>query len=68
MKITMKRIKDMVESAFNKKDAMEMLDRWKIFGDMTEKQYQKGRELIKKEFEQWVRGKVKIVHLFQIKN
>ena len=51
MKITMKRIKDMVESAFNKRDAMEMLDRWKIFGDMTEKQYKKGRELIKKEFE-----------------
>ena len=50
MKITMKRIKDMVESAFNKRDAMEMLDRWKIFGDMTEKQYNKGKELIKKEF------------------
>lgn len=51
MKITMKRIKDMVESAFNKKDAMEMLERWRIFGDMTESQYRKGMELIKKEFE-----------------
>ena len=51
MKITMKRIKDMIESAFTKKDAMEMLERWRIFGDMTERQYKKGMELIKEEFE-----------------
>ena len=47
----MKRIKDMVESAFTKKQAMDMLETWRIFGNLTDKQYQKGRELIRKEFE-----------------
>tara|TARA_Y100000385_G_scaffold166436_1_gene172533 strand:- start:3490 stop:3633 length:144 start_codon:yes stop_codon:yes gene_type:complete len=46
----MKKIKDMIESAPSKKDAMEMLNTFKIFGDITEKQYEKGRELIRKEF------------------
>ena len=47
----MKRIKDMVESAFTKKQAMDTLETWRIFGSLTDKQYQKGRELIRKEFE-----------------
>lgn len=50
MKITIKRIKDMVESAFTKRQAMDTLETWRIFGDLTDKQYQKGRELIKEEF------------------
>lgn len=47
----MEKIKDMIESAPTKKDAMEMLNTFKIFGDISEEQYEKGCELIKKEFE-----------------
>lgn len=47
----MKKIKDMIESAPTEKDAMEMLNTFKIFGDISEEQYVKGCELIKKEFE-----------------
>lgn len=47
MEITMERIKDMVESAFNKKDAMDMLETWKTFGNMTDEEYNYGRELIR---------------------
>lgn len=47
----MKKIKEMIESAPTKKGALEMLTTFKIFGGITEKQYVKGRELIKKEFE-----------------
>ena len=50
MKITMKRIKSMVESTFTKIQAMDTLETWRIFGYLTEKQYNKGKELIKKEF------------------
>ena len=46
----MKRIKSMVESAFTKIQAMDTLETWRIFGYLTEKQYNKGKELIKKEF------------------
>ena len=47
----MKEIKEMIESAPTKKDAMEMLNTFKIFGNISEEQYEKGRVLIKKEFE-----------------
>jgi hypothetical protein len=47
----MKKIKDMIETSFSKKDAIEMLETFRIFGDVSEKQFQKGRELIRKEFE-----------------
>lgn len=51
MEITMERIKDMVESAFNKRDARNMLETWKTFGSMTDEMYTYGRELIQKEFD-----------------
>lgn len=47
----MKRIKQMVESSPTKSIAMSMLETWRLFGDITEKQYNKGKELIRKEFE-----------------
>lgn len=46
----MKKIKQIVETSPSKKIAMDMLETHKIFGDITEKQYQKGRELIRNEF------------------
>jgi hypothetical protein len=47
----MKRIKAMIESACTKSEAINMLNTWKLFGNITETQYSKGRELIRKEFE-----------------
>ncbi len=46
----MKEVREMIESAPTKKMAREMLTMFKIFGDITEKQYEKGCELIRKEF------------------
>ena len=46
----MKKIKTMIESAMTKRDAMQMLETYRIFGNISESQYQKGRELIRKEF------------------
>jgi hypothetical protein len=46
----MKRIKEMIESAPSRKDAREMLETWRIFGNITEIQYQKSREMIRKLF------------------
>ena len=46
----MKKIKAMVESAPTKKDAMEMLNWWRLYGNISDVNYQKGRELIRKEF------------------
>ena len=46
----MKKIKAMIESAPTKKDAMEMLSWMRLYGNLSEVQYQKGRELIRKEF------------------
>jgi hypothetical protein len=45
-----KKIKEMVESAPNKKLAIDMLNTWRTFGNMSDKEYEQGRELIKKEF------------------
>jgi hypothetical protein len=46
----MKRIKEMVETASTKSMAVNMLNTWRLFGNITEQQYTKGRELIRKEF------------------
>ena len=48
----MKKIKAMVESAPTKKDAMEMLSWMRLYSNISDAQYQKGRELIRKEFSQ----------------
>jgi len=47
----MKKIKEMIETAPTKKMAMDMLETFRIFGNITDRQYQKGRELIRKEFD-----------------
>jgi len=47
----MKRIKQMVESAPSAKMAREMLDTMRMLSSVTEEEYKKGQELIKKEFE-----------------
>ncbi len=47
----MKKIKNMIETAFTKKDAREMLETYRIFGNITEYQYRKGIKLIKLEFD-----------------
>ena len=44
------KIIEMVKSAPNKKLAIDMLNTWRIFGNMSDKQYEFGRELITKEF------------------
>jgi len=46
----MKRIKEMIASAPTKRDAMQMLEAWRIFGNVTDDQYQKGRAMIRKYF------------------
>ena len=40
----------MIESAPTKKDAIQILETWRIFGNIIETDYRKGRELIRKEF------------------
>ena len=47
----MKRIKQMIESAPTAKMAREMLNAMRMLSSVTEEEYEKGRELIKKEFE-----------------
>lgn len=46
----MKKIKEMIESASSKMGAIDMLNTWRLFGNITEQQYIKGRELIRSEF------------------
>ena len=46
----MKKILEIVNTAPTKKDAMDMLEVLRIFGNITDDEYQKGRELIKEEF------------------
>ena len=48
--MTMKRIKEMIETAPTKSEAMQMLETYRIFGDITAAQYKKGREMIRKLF------------------
>ena len=40
----------MIETAPTKSMAMDMLNTWKIFGNITECQSEKGRPLIREEF------------------
>ena len=49
----MKKIKTMIESAPTKSMAMEMLDIHLIYGDISKKEYDKGRKLIVKEFKKF---------------
>ena len=46
----MKKIKEMIKTAFDKKDAMNMLETFRTFGNIPNKEYIKARELISKEF------------------
>ena len=46
----MKKIKEMIESAPTKSMAIDMLNTWRTFGNITESQYEKGRKLITNEF------------------
>ena len=46
----MKKIKEMIEGAPTKKMAIEMLDSMRIFGDVSDINYEKGKKLIRKEF------------------
>jgi hypothetical protein len=46
----MNEIKSMIESAPTKMMAINMLNTWQLFGNITDKQYIKGRKLITKEF------------------
>lgn len=45
----MKRIKAMVDSAFTKKDAMDMLEIWRLKG-LSDSLYEKGRQYIRESF------------------
>lgn len=46
----MKRIQEMIESASTKIEAINMLNIWRTFGSITDKQYHKGRVLIEQQF------------------
>jgi hypothetical protein len=46
----MKKILRIIETAPTKSLAMEALEALRIFGNITEEEYKKGRELIRKEF------------------
>ena len=43
-------VREMIESVPTKKMAIDMLESMRIFGDVNEVNYKKGRELIRKEF------------------
>jgi hypothetical protein len=43
----MKKIKEMVDSSFSKRDAMQMLETWRIFRGLSDNLYEKGREYIR---------------------
>lgn len=47
----MKKIMLMIETASTKSDAMMMLNTFNVFGNLTKSQYEKGKELIRKEFD-----------------
>lgn len=46
----MERIKKMIESAPTAKMAREMLNTMRMLSSITQKEYEEGRKLIKKEF------------------
>ena len=43
----MKKIKEMVDSALSKRDAMQMLETWRIFRGLNDTLYNKGKIYIK---------------------
>jgi hypothetical protein len=47
----MKEIKEMIESAITARDAREMLNLWYSFGKISAPQLEKGKKLIRKNFE-----------------
>jgi hypothetical protein len=49
--MTLKKIKDMIESAPTKIMAIDMLNTYRTFSDVTQAQFEKGRKLIEKEFQ-----------------
>lgn len=44
----MQKVKEMIETAPSKKEAMNMLETWKLFGGLNDSLYKKGREYIQK--------------------
>jgi len=44
----MKKVKEMIETAPSKKEAMAMLETWRLFNGLSESLYAKGREYIRK--------------------
>jgi hypothetical protein len=44
----MKKIKEMIETAPSKKDAMDMLETWRLFNGLSESQYANARKYIRK--------------------
>jgi len=46
-----KKIKEMIESAFTNKQARNTLETYHIFGNVTEEEYKKGKDMIRKEFD-----------------
>lgn len=46
----MKKIKEMILSAPTKKDARITLEQWLLYGTINAQQYLRGKELIRKEF------------------
>jgi hypothetical protein len=49
--IKMKKIRQIIDTAPTKTYAINMLNTMQIFGNITESQYKKGKELITKEFQ-----------------
>jgi hypothetical protein len=44
----MKKVKEMIETAPSKKEAMDMLETWRLFNGLSESLYMRGREYIRK--------------------
>jgi hypothetical protein len=47
----MKEVKEMIESAITARDAREMLNMWHSFGKIFAAQLEKGKKLIRKNFD-----------------
>jgi hypothetical protein len=45
--MSMKKVREMIVSAPSKRDAIQMLETWRIFKGLNETDYQKGRLIIK---------------------
>ena len=44
----MKKVKEMIETAPSKKEAMDMLETWRLFYGLSESQYANARKYIRK--------------------